>query len=216
MCDPRASLTCLTLVVGLLSWGSARALSQDAQAPDIEHPYLPETTVTADEPTGTADISDSYEPPSLYDFPFTSALADGYLADTTTTGSKIDVPVLDLPATVESITRSTIDDQQATKVDHLLRNVSGVYAGDTGGGQRDYMVIRGFPVAGDSSDYRKNGFRDVCRTQRDLANIERIEILKGPASVLYGISGQPYGVVNFITKKPLDYLYRSVEAQFGH
>ena len=77
------------------------------------------------------------------------------------------------------------------------------------------MLIRGFRVQGNMDDFRKNGFRDSSRVQRDMSNIERNEIFKGPASVLYGAAGEPGGLVNLITKRPLEYRYSAVDAQLG-
>ena len=64
----------------------------------------------------------------------------------------------------------------------------------------DAFFLRGFLVT--SRDYRKDGFLDPTYTPRDFADVQRVEILQGPASVLDG-AGQPSGSVNLITKNPL-------------
>ncbi len=76
----------------------------------------------------------------------------------------------------------------------------------------DRFFLRGLEVG--TRDFRKNGFLDPTFTPRDFANIERVEILKGPASLLFG-PGLPAGTVNFVTKKPLmdDFAYG--DFQFG-
>jgi len=201
----------LALVVALAATGFAAVYAQEAVREDRDRPpMLPEVVVTAEAPQPGAESADG---PS--DFPFTSPLVDGYLSPSTTTGTKINVPQIDFPGSVETITRDIIDDQEGMKFFDVTHNVSGVYLDDGAGGIHDSIIVRGFTIEGNSSDFRKNGFRDNSRVQRDMANIQRIEILKGAASVLYGASGQPYGVVNFITKKPLDFYYREPRVQFG-
>lgn len=76
----------------------------------------------------------------------------------------------------------------------------------------DAFFLRGFEAR--SRDFRKNGFLDPTYSPRDFTNVERVEILRGPASVLYG-AGQPAGVINYITKKPLNREYQNFAYQFG-
>jgi iron complex outermembrane receptor protein len=112
----------------------------------------------------------------------------------------IDTPNLDVPGSVDVITESVRADQQVLLIDDLLRDIGGaVKINDPR--RADSFYLRGFEVR--ARDYRKNGFFDPTYTPRDFANVERVEILKGPASALYG-AGQPSGSVNLITKKPLD------------
>lgn len=142
---------------------------------------------------------------------FASPAADGYRAGSSTTATGFDVPQLNIPATVNIVPSTVIRDQQALRVDDILRDISA--AGKLGDVRRsDSLFLRGFEV--DGRDYRRNGFRDPSETPRDFANIQRVEVLKGPASILYG-SGQPAGVINFITKKPLPDFYENYNVQFG-
>jgi iron complex outermembrane receptor protein len=143
---------------------------------------------------------------------FTSAPADGYRATSATTGTRIDLPLLQTPASVNVVTRELLRDQQIIRVDEFLRDVpSAVKTSDFR--RPDSFIIRGFEVQ--ARDFRKNNFLDPTPAPRDMANVERIEILSGPASVLYG-SGQPSGVVNFITKKPTDEAFSVGTFQFGN
>jgi iron complex outermembrane receptor protein len=81
----------------------------------------------------------------------------------------------------------------------VIRNAPGVVpAGDSLFG--DKIFIRGLEVG--SRNFRKDGFLDPTFVRRDFQNAERVEILKGPSSFLYG-SGDPAGIVNVITKKPI-------------
>ena len=76
----------------------------------------------------------------------------------------------------------------------------------------DAFFLRGFLVT--SRDYRKDGFLDPTYTPRDFADVQRMEILQGPSSVLYG-AGQPSGSVNLITKNPMAQSMQDVTVQFG-
>ncbi len=157
--------------------------------------------------TGNHGQSDSILQGSI----FASPNAKGYNADSSTAGTLIDVPNLDVPSSIDVITEDVRQDQQALQIDDLLRDIGG--AVKIGNQQYpDAFFLRGFEIR--ARDYRKNGFLDPTYTPRDFADVERIEILKGPASVLYG-AGQPSGVVNLITKKPLDAPMYQGGIQFG-
>jgi len=142
---------------------------------------------------------------------FASPKVEGYRADSSTAGSLIDVPNLDTPGSIDVIPEDLRRDQQALQIDQLLRDIGGAVKA---GNQQypDNFFLRGFEIQ--ARNYRKNGFLDPTATPRDFANVERIEILKGPASVLYG-AGQPSGMINLITKKPLDATMYEGGVQFG-
>ena len=128
---------------------------------------------------------------------FSSPKAEGYNAQSSTAGSLVDVPNLDLPSSVDVIPEDLRRDQQALQIDDLLRDIGGAVKS---GNQQypDAFFLRGFEIT--SRDYRKNGFLDPSPTPRDFCNIERIEVLKGPASMLYG-PGQPSGMIDLITEE---------------
>lgn len=116
---------------------------------------------------------------------------------TTATAAKIEAPLRDIPQTVNVIPEALLRDQGAQSVQDALRNVPGV-SFHIGDGQRDQVYIRGFDAIGDNF---VDGLRDDALYYRDLSNVERIEVVKGPAAVLYG-RGSSGGIVNRITKKP--------------
>ncbi len=187
--------------------------------PDPAIPVLPPTIVTGTpESGGRGEGTGPAGPARFTNSPFDSPPANGYTANRATTGTKIDVPLIDVPASVETITRQVMDDQEAVTFYDLMRNVSGVYRYDGGaGGTNDKLMMRGLEVEGNKGiDFRKNGFRNSCRTQRETANVERIEVLKGPASVLYGAIGQPSGIINYVTKQPLASLHHQADIRFGY
>lgn len=125
----------------------------------------------------------------------------GYDPSTATTGTRIEAPLEDLPLSIQVIPREVIEDRQVVRLQELADNVPGVehYSSYGGLSSNDYY-IRGFH-AGESF---RNGFRDFTFiSPRDTANVERVEFLRGPASVLYGGGFNFSGAVNTITKRPL-------------
>ncbi|MCE6977339.1 TonB-dependent siderophore receptor [Pseudomonas frederiksbergensis] len=110
---------------------------------------------------------------------------------------KIDAPLRDIPQTVNVIPQSVIKDQGAQSMEDVLKNVPGIGLSN-GDGQRDQVTIRGFSAIG---DMYVDGVRDDALYFRDLSNVERVEVIKGPAAVLYG-RGSSGGLINSISKKP--------------
>ncbi|MCU0527864.1 MAG: TonB-dependent receptor plug domain-containing protein, partial [Elainella sp. Prado103] len=137
----------------------------------------------------------------------------GYQADAATTATRTDTPLRNIPQSIQVVPQQVLEDQQVIELEEAVRNVSGVVPGNTFGNTQDGgFVIRGFP----SFDlYLRNGFRDSAQGVREFANIERIEVLKGPASVLYG-NLEPGGVINFITESPLPDPGYSAELELGN
>lgn len=138
---------------------------------------------------------------------------EGYQADEATTATRTDTPLREIPQSIQVIPRQVLEDQQVIQLEEAVRNVSGVTSGNTFAGTQDGgFVIRGFP----SFDlYLRNGFRDNAQGIREFANVERVEVLKGPASVLYG-NLEPGGVINFVTEMPLSDPYYSAELELGN
>jgi iron complex outermembrane receptor protein len=123
-----------------------------------------------------------------------------YAVPDASTATRTDTPILDVPQSIQVIPRQVIRDQGAITVREALRNISGLTLSSTSGNRRENFILRGF-----SAEQFTNGIRDdfySARTRTELANIERIEVLKGPASVLFG-QAEPAGIINFITKQPL-------------
>jgi iron complex outermembrane receptor protein len=196
--------------------------AQDPPAGQTQVPTLPETRIVA-EPLPTTAPEAVFPPPgdadptALPPLTFTQSTifgtppVRGYLAPDTTTGTLIAVPEVELPASVSTVTSDIVHDQQILRVDDALRDVGGAIK-SSDQLRPDSFVLRGFEVT--SRNYRKNGLLDPTYTPRDLANVERVEILKGPSSSIYG-AGQPAGMVNLITKKPLDTPYNRLQFQVG-
>lgn len=137
-----------------------------------------------------------------------------YNALTSTTGTRIEAPLSDVPISVQVLTEEVIEDRQVVRLQELADNVPGVevYSGYGGISSNDYY-IRGFN-AGESF---RNGFRDFTFiSPRDVANVERVEFLKGPASVLYGGGFNFSGAVNTITKRPQDRSFYDISVTIGN
>jgi catecholate siderophore receptor len=124
--------------------------------------------------------------------------AGSYDITESATATKINVSLRDVPQTVNVVPAVVLHDQNAMSLQDALQNVPGL-SFSVGDGQRDQVTIRGFSAI---SDQFVDGVRDDALYFRDLSNIERVEVLKGPASVLYG-RGSAGGLVNRVTKKPL-------------
>lgn len=119
-----------------------------------------------------------------------------YVDKETEIGTKTAINVMELPQSVQVLTEQLIDDQAARNITDLYRSIAGVsefsYSGVTFRGFRDdanvfYDGVRGDPYSGFSVP--------------QLFNVQRVEVLKGPASALYG-GGEPGGMINYVTKKP--------------
>lgn len=129
---------------------------------------------------------------TLPDFTVTSTAASDYISAESTTGTRVAAKILDLPFTVNVLTAEFLDDFNALDFRDQLAytsNVTGYEVLSTGYG------IRGF----DADVQLRNGFRRIGLI--DKVNIERVEIIKGPAASIYG-SVLPGGTVNYITRRP--------------
>lgn len=120
-----------------------------------------------------------------------------YNAPTASSATKINAPLRDIPQTVNVITQAVMRDKGVRSMEDAVKSVPGVSLVH-GDGQRDQVFIRGFNSLGDQFI---DGIRDDAMYYRDMSNVEQIEVVKGPASVLYG-RGSSGGMINRITKKP--------------
>lgn len=140
----------------------------------------------------------------------------GYRVPNASTATKTDTPLRDIPQSIQVVPRQVLEDRNVQRVSEALRDVSGVQQPGSGGSssQFDQVFIRGFPAANEA--ILRNGLRDRSNgfIPYDPANLEQIEVLKGPGSVLYG-QGQPGGTVNLVTKQPLQEPFYKVEGTVG-
>lgn len=139
----------------------------------------------------------------------------GFVATRSATGAKTDLPLKETPQSISVVTQDQIQAIGAQTPTEALRYTAGVQADRYGGDPRyDWLKIRGF----DSPEYL-DGLqlpKGIYAWPRyETYGIERLEVLKGPASVLYGQS-PPGGLVNFVSKKPLDVAQNEVVLTLGN
>jgi len=134
----------------------------------------------------------------------------GYAATSASSATKTLAPIMKVPMAVTVVSRQVMDEQQVVDLHDALKNVSGVFRG--GDFSYDGIMLRGF-ISDNLSTVYRNGLR-TYRAANEPANLQSLEVVKGPASVLYGRL-EPGGLVNLKTKRPLDAPYYSVQQQFG-
>ncbi|MBD9458239.1 TonB-dependent siderophore receptor [Pseudomonas sp. PDM05] len=127
----------------------------------------------------------------------------------TSTATRTATPVRYVPQAIDSVKTESLRSYGTNDLGQALSGIPNVSSGaDT---RFDSLRIRGFDA---SNDFYLDGIRDDSQYVRDLHNIERIEVLKGPAAVLYGRGGQG-GIVNRVSKLPIAGHKSSIEAQGG-
>ncbi|KTT12289.1 ligand-gated channel [Pseudomonas oryzihabitans] len=134
------------------------------------------------------------------DISTTASDADtGYRASKASTASKSEVPVKEEAQSVQVVTPQTLSDFEVRSLGDAMQFVSGVSQSNTLAGTKDAFVKRGFGSNNDGSIFR-DGVRSSLSHNFD-ATVERVEVLKGPASLLYGAL-EPGGLINVVSKQP--------------
>lgn len=133
----------------------------------------------------------------------------------TSTATRTDTSVMDVPQSIQIVTRAVIDSQNALRLTDALQNVSSVLLGSSSGNRGETYQIRGFSSPRYAIDgVILNRVADRPETFLDLANVKSIEVLKGPASVLYG-QGDAGGLINITTLRPSRTLSADASFQYG-
>lgn len=142
---------------------------------------------------------------------------EGYSPSDATTATRTETPLRDIPQSIQIIPQQILEDQQVTQLREATRNVSGVIEGSNFGNSGDAFLIRGFQTNNILLDGIELGTSNLGTNSsfREIANIERVEVLKGPASVLYGTL-EPGGIINVVTEQPLPFPFYEVELQAGN
>ncbi len=120
---------------------------------------------------------------------------DGYRTISTTSGTKTDTAILDVPQSIAVVTSQQLSDQQIRSVADLVRLIPGVSAGQ-GEGHRDQITLRG---NNSTADFFVDGLRDDVQYFRSFYNVERVEVHRGPNAMIFGRGGGG-GLINRITK----------------
>jgi catecholate siderophore receptor len=122
----------------------------------------------------------------------------GYRATRSSTFIKTDTPIRQVPASVTVVPAQVMQDQAMQSMGDVFRYVPGVLM-HQGEGNRDQVILRGNST---TADFFVDGVRDDAQVFRDLYNLERVEVLKGPGGMVFGRGGAG-GVVNRVTKRPV-------------
>ncbi|WP_273859711.1 TonB-dependent siderophore receptor [Photobacterium sp. GSS17] len=198
--DPLASITASLLLVSCASV------------------YAEETSKGGVQETGKARLNDTYTVTVT-----AGKMSDegngpvrGYVAEQSRVGTKTNTSILETPQSVSVITREQMDTQQPVSSSSALRYTAGATSEKYGGygGYLDITRIRGV-----DADYYLDGLRIISNPgswlpQVDPYSLERIEVLRGPASAIYG-QGTGGGIVNQISRKPQDVALHELNFQYG-
>jgi iron complex outermembrane recepter protein len=160
---------------------------------------------SASSPDGAQNDGGAVSDPAVQDYAMPAIKVSGspisdYLAGKPSSTTRTDTPLKDYPASVQVVPSEVLQDRGVTRIDQVADNVSGVHAeANYGGNGATFFNIRGFSES--------NGLRDGFRNYgyyafRDVQNIDRVEIFKGPAGALYGGIGAVGGYLNTVSKRP--------------
>ena len=164
-----------------------------------QDPETPET-----KPESSQENDDTAPDESVERLTVLGTALGSYLPFGPTAGSRLNMELMEIPKAVQVVPREVIDDQQAITPNEVTRNVSAVQQAGANYGNDERFIIRGFR--------QQNAYKDGIRgspvdgwsdnvAATDVANLEAVEVIKGPAAILFG-RVEPGGVVNYITKRP--------------
>jgi iron complex outermembrane receptor protein len=148
-------------------------------------------------------------------FDVSTSFDNGYSASNSVSASRFDSPIRDLPFAIQAFTKSFIKDQEPRDIFDVARYSPGVtYRSNDFNEGNANLAIRGFAVSANSGDVQilRDGFHGPSIF--DFTNISRVEVVKGPASFLYG-QVAPGGIVNIITKSPQSQFAASADSRYG-
>ena len=145
--------------------------------------------------------SDSSDEPIFELSPFEVSAADdgSYVAKNSISATKFDTALKDIPVSLQVMTEAFLDDTFSLDLESSMEYSAAVnLSSNLGSGNREggQFAIRGFNAA----RVKRDGV--IAYYSQDLTNIARVEVMKGPASLLYG-EAQPGGIINYIPKRPL-------------
>ncbi|MDE2592842.1 MAG: TonB-dependent receptor, partial [Burkholderiales bacterium] len=179
-------------ILGSAVWAQAdtATATQTARTPGET---LPEIVVQAPKKEATPDSKQHYQA-------------------VTTTAGKGKQALKDIPQSVTVVTEKLMDDKNADTLKAAMHTVSGIaFEAGEGGAIGDLIRLRGFTTRG---DIFQDGMRDIAQYNRDTFNQDRIEVLRGSASMLYG-RGSTGGIINQASKQPFLATQHEVEATVG-
>ncbi len=170
----------------------------------------------AEQPKSLADLDiDQLVKVRVSPFDVADYLDKGYRASNAVSASRFDAPIRDLPFAIQAFTHNFIEDQKPENLFDVARYSPGVtYRSNDFNEGNANLAIRGFPVSATKGNIQvlRDGFHGPSIF--DFTNISRVEVVKGPASFLYG-QVAPGGIVNIITKNPLPRPASQVDLSYG-
>ena len=119
---------------------------------------------------------------------------------------------MDTPQSVQVIGNEIIEQQQSIRLSDVIKNVNGVYVGSARGGAQESFYSRGYDMS--TNNMFKNGFRFSSGSIPEVSSLEKVEVLKGSAALLYG-NVAPGGILNMVTKSPSFKTGGEVSMQMG-
>lgn len=178
-------------------------------APTVE--VLPEATgLTLSVVPGVAPVSEDEE----LEITVTAERGEAnYNPTNSSTATGTDTPLRDVPLSVQVIPKEVLEDRNVKELGDALETAGGVVPAGRRGTSvfGPNFLIRGFPV---SRGFFRDGVTTFSLSPLSTNDIERVEILKGPASVLFG-QGDPGGIINLVSKKPLDEPFYEISGTVG-
>lgn len=153
--------------------------------------------------SSTAPLAKDHTPVILNEVKaMASRVRPGSPDDIARTGSKTDTPLRDIPASIAVVPAAILREQAAYSMNDAMRNVSSIQPQQGGG----YGFANSFNSRGLQLSFLRDGMPDGTAQNgyyRTMYDVDRIEVLKGPGSALFG-AGNPGGSINMITQKPQD------------
>ncbi len=198
--QPRLLSTSLATAFGTAAafWSlAAPAQTAPAPAPAAPTQTLPQITVSGDQPeTATGPVQ-------------------GYVARRSATGTKTDTPLLEIPQSISVIGREEMDARGVQDIMEAVRYTPGVTVSNWGFDARgiDWILMRGFDATAGIAGYR-DGLVMPAYSVTEPYGIERVEVLRGPASVTFG-QGDAGGIINRVSKMPSQTPVRELEVKYG-
>ena len=190
-------------------------IAGETQTPSAEViPSQPNSVVLNIVPTTTAQTEVDDEVNEEIDIIATDDTENNYYVPDASTATRTDTPLRDIPQSVQIIPRQVIEDKQAIFLEEVATSSSGVTFSGDNLGRGTNLAIRGF----NNAAILRDGFRVYNRAAQgvpETANLERIEIVKGPASVVFGES-EPGGLINLVSKQPLSEPFYNLQLQLGN
>lgn len=183
----------------------ATTAMQPPQQPEAE---LPTSEAPSEEPSAQQDEAIEL---------VVTGEPDGYRVPNTSVGTRTNTPLRDIPQSIQVVPQEVLRDQNVTNFNEAVRNVPGVIPTTSPANETSLFIIRGFSNFDSSnSNILRNGLRQSGTLESQTTpDIERIEVLLGPASVLYG-GANPGGTINIVTKQPLRDPFYAIDATIGN